>query len=64
MRAVLFDFTKKKDDQRKEEMSLSGKDRLELCFELIDLTIAVSKEKRMPPAPADGINWIELSMKK
>mgnify|MGYP006192200249 CR=1 FL=1 len=63
MKAALFDLSRKKEDQRREEMSRTPRERLLLCLELIDLTIAVSPEKRVPPAPADDVKWIELSFR-
>lgn len=43
-------------------MAMTPEERLFLCLDLMDLSIALSAEKSLPPKD-DQIQWIELKFK-
>jgi hypothetical protein len=59
-KAELFDIESKKEDQRRREMAMTSNERFLLCLDLIDLSIALSKDKTLVPYQNDSIDWIEL----
>jgi hypothetical protein len=61
-KAVIFDIDDKKRDQIEREMKMEPKDRLLLCLSLMELSISMSKDKRLPQN-ADDLPWIELKLK-
>lgn len=66
MKAELFDIEKKRDDQIAWTSSMTANARLLLSLDLIDLidlSIALSKDKTLVPYHNDSIEWIELKMK-
>lgn len=62
-KAVVFNIEEKKDDQQRLEMAMTPDERLLLCLDLIDLSIALSKDKSLR-SNDDQIQWIELRFKK
>ena len=62
-KVVLTSLENKKDDQRLEEMRMTAQERWNSAFELIELALALSPDKKFPPPIDDSIEWIELKMK-
>lgn len=57
----VIDFKHKKSAQEKEELDMTPEQRLELTFQLIDLSIAITPSKELPQQ--DGsIKWIDLHL--
>jgi hypothetical protein len=61
-KAVIFDIDDKKKDQVAAEMLMTPNERLLLCLNLMELSLALSKDKRLVQNP-DDIQWIELKLK-
>jgi hypothetical protein len=61
-KAVIFDIAEKRKDQIEVEMKMDPRDRLLLCLSLMELSIAMSKNKRLQQN-SDDLPWIELKMK-
>jgi hypothetical protein len=62
-KAVVFNIDEKKDDQQQLEMAMTPDERLLLCLDLIDLSIALSKDGPLR-SNDDQIQWIELRFKR
>jgi len=59
----VIDFKNKKSAQEKEELAMTPEQRLELMFQLIDLSIALTPSKELPRQD-DSIQWIDLHLIK
>ena len=60
---VVSSIEASRTDQRQEEVNMTGKERLNLSFQLIELALAIRKDKLFA-LPADNkIQWIDLKMK-
>ena len=57
----VFNINEKDDEQRKREMAMSPEQRLILTLDLMDLAVALSRDKFLKQNE-DNIEWIELSM--
>ena len=61
-KAEIFDIETKKKDQIAAEMKMTPVERLLLCLNLMELSMALSPDKKLRPRP-DDIQWIELKFK-
>ncbi len=59
----VIDFKDKKSAQEKEELNMTPEQHLELTFQLMDLSIALTQSKEMP-GQTDSIQWIDLHVIK
>jgi hypothetical protein len=63
MKVELFDIKNKRDDQIKWSQKMTPNERLLLCLDLIDLSIALAPNKTIVTHSDDPIKWIQLRMK-
>lgn len=61
-KAIIFDLAEKKAAQIEAEMKMEPKDRLLLSLSLMEMSIAMSKSKRLAQK-TDDLPWIELKLK-
>lgn len=64
MRVEIFDnIDAIHEAQMKERMNMTPEQRLDIAFQLIDLAIAFSPNKKLTSAGKDNLPWIELHFK-
>lgn len=59
----VIDFKDKKLAQEKEDLTMTPEQRLELMFQLIDLSVALTPSKELSQAE-NSIQWIDLHLHK
>lgn len=63
MKVEIFDITTKKEDDIRQTMSMQPVERLILCLDLMDLSLALSPSQILPTYADDSIEWITLKFK-
>lgn len=64
VKAEIFDSVESmREAQIQDEMNMTPAQRVELVFQLMDLAIALSPDKRLESRRDDNIQWIELKLK-
>ena len=60
---IVESFELMNEAQMREEMNMTPEQRLDAAFQLIDLAIAFSPNKKLESAFKDDLPWIELHFK-
>lgn len=64
VKAEIFDNVESmREAQVQDEMNMTPTQRVELVFQLMDLAIALSPNKKLESRHDDNIQWIELKLK-
>ncbi|MEQ8304842.1 MAG: hypothetical protein RIB47_15715 [Cyclobacteriaceae bacterium] len=62
MRAEVFNIERKRDDQVSWSKAMTPNERLLLCLDLIDLSLAIAKTNSFEIPQDDTVPWITLKL--